>query len=234
MLAGAGDDWDILADDLILAPDTLLQQSGDRLPPDIGGAPGAVRAVLGWLTPEAFIRGNISREGARRQELGFLKPILRRAFLERHQLRYRTDVRLGEDYVLYAQALIARARFKLVAPCGYVAVDRGDSLSSRHGPSDHASMVGADDQLIAQAEGQPSVQAALREHRAMVERKLHHRMILDLARQRGRMAAALNLVRVPGSAYHILRAALRARLGRNDPDRAEARVRLLIGADGLR
>ena len=33
-----------------------------------------------------FIEGNISRRGAARGEIGFLKPVMRRAFLDAHGL----------------------------------------------------------------------------------------------------------------------------------------------------
>jgi succinoglycan biosynthesis protein ExoO len=40
-------------------------------------------------------------------KLGFLKPVVRREFLNQHQLRYDTRVRLAEDFDLYARILLA-------------------------------------------------------------------------------------------------------------------------------
>lgn len=41
---------------------------------------------------------------------GLLKPIMRREFLRRHQLRY-PDLRFGEDFVFYSQCILRGARF---------------------------------------------------------------------------------------------------------------------------
>ena len=64
--------------------------------------------------------------------MGFLKPIIKREFLQSHALRYDETLRLGEDYALYTQALIAGARFCVVGARGYVAIQRGTSISARH------------------------------------------------------------------------------------------------------
>ncbi|MFG3656131.1 glycosyl transferase family A, partial [Klebsiella pneumoniae] len=50
-----------------------------------------------FLNIKGFIDGNISRRGASRGEIGFLKPVMRRAFLDAHGLRYDEKLRLGED-----------------------------------------------------------------------------------------------------------------------------------------
>ena len=66
-----------------------------------------------------FVEGNLSQKGAARCELGFLKPVMRRAFLERHGLRYDPQLRLGEDYDLYTRCLMKGARFALSHRVGY-------------------------------------------------------------------------------------------------------------------
>jgi succinoglycan biosynthesis protein ExoU len=85
---------------------------------------------------ESFVLGNISVPGRLRKELGFFKPLIRRAFLEEHKLRYDENLRLGEDYDLYARAMALRARFLVAPACGYVSVNRDDSLSARHSKGD--------------------------------------------------------------------------------------------------
>jgi hypothetical protein len=83
-----------------------------------------------------FVAGNQSRRhGA---DLGFVKPFIRRAFLERHDIRYQPDMRLGEDYELYARALALGARFLLLPPQGYVSVDRPGSSTPAMAPSDRS------------------------------------------------------------------------------------------------
>lgn len=52
--------------------------------------------------------------------LGFLKPLIRRAFLEVNGLAYREDIRLAEDFMFYAEALLKGARCSLINHPGYV------------------------------------------------------------------------------------------------------------------
>lgn len=61
--------------------------------------------------------------------IGYLKPMLRRAFLAEHGLLYREDVWCGEDYLLYAQCVIEGARFGVIHDALYVYSARNDSAS---------------------------------------------------------------------------------------------------------
>jgi succinoglycan biosynthesis protein ExoU len=83
------------------------------------------------LSLEAFLLGNL---GALKGplDLGYLKPLMRRTFLDAHALRYRPELRLGEDYEMYARALALGARFLITPPAGYVSIERAGSLSKHH------------------------------------------------------------------------------------------------------
>jgi succinoglycan biosynthesis protein ExoU len=94
-----------------------------------------------------FVAGNCSRRGRDRRELGYFKPLMRRAFLDRSRLRYNERLRLGEDYVLYAQALALGARFLVMPASGYVSVARADSLSARHSKEDLERLRDADQEF---------------------------------------------------------------------------------------
>lgn len=65
-------------------------------------------------------------------DLGLLKPILRRSFVEQHGLRYREDIRHGEDFIFYLTALVHRARFAVFPEAHYVYTQRLGSLSRKH------------------------------------------------------------------------------------------------------
>lgn len=116
---------DILADDLLfrLSNETKIWERGI-----LDCKPGETR----MLSLEEFVRRNMPEPKRPRGEMGFLKPLMSRAFLKRAGLRYREGLRLGEDYALYAEALRLGARFKLMDAAGYVSVERDDSLSSTH------------------------------------------------------------------------------------------------------
>lgn len=137
-----------------------------------------------------FIRANIfARVGRARGEMGFLKPVMRRAFLERHGLSY-GDLRLGEDYDLYARALILGARFRLTDPHGYVAVVRPSSLSGKHPTAVHATMMAADRRMLAMPEANAETRAALREHMLEVHKEWAWRRMIDAGRARNPLAMA--------------------------------------------
>lgn len=167
---------DIIADDLCLSESaTPLQIQGRLLD---------LEAPMD-LTLEGFALGNALTRGARPREMGFLKPLIRREFLETHGLRYDPDLRLGEDFVLYARALATGARFRLTPALGYVAVRHADSLSRKHRTEDLQAFLAACRRL---ADAQPALGPARRalEVQALnVARRYAHRQLLDVRQAEG-------------------------------------------------
>lgn len=199
MLAAAPAAWDLLADNLITEREG---ETGLLVEPD---PPAPAR-----LDAEAFVRGNLTDPARPRRELGFLKPLIRREFLERHGLAYDETLRLGEDYVLYAEALVRGGVFVLVGACGYVAVERAESLSGRHRAEDLAALAEADRRLLALAKDRPNLVRALEAHLHATRLKRDYRFALA-ARREGRLAAALGHVfRTPATAGYILGQTARA------------------------
>jgi succinoglycan biosynthesis protein ExoU len=169
-LLAAADGFDFVADDIIqIAPESTGVASGRSL---IG------RAYSRRLDFAAFVAGNASGRG-RRRELGFLKPLIRRAFLDRHRLRYADELRLGEDYALYAQALALGARFIVLPACGYVAVVRPNSLSGLHSRSDLERLRDFDSQLAAAFNLRPADRRALRRHTLSLEARVRWLAVID-------------------------------------------------------
>ena len=206
-LLNAKDDWDILADDLFIA---------EAATPDI------IRGrLLGLEQYEAmdgatFIAGNLRQRGKPRRELGYLKPLMRRDFLTKIDLRYDESLRLGEDYALYAGALIGGARWLNVPACGYVAVRHAGSLSHRHGANDLAALAAADTDLIDKAQARaPKLVALLRKHRRQVEFERDYRRMLDAKAQGRWFAAATHALRSPATTTYIGKELLRAKLMRS-------------------
>jgi succinoglycan biosynthesis protein ExoU len=204
LLAAGGADWDFLADGLLMVPDGAPLAAARRQD---------VRARVGadMLSLETFIAGCMPRPRQTRQELGFMKPLIRRDFLDRTGLRYDPGLRLGEDTALYARALLHGARFRLVPGCFYVAVRRADSLSGSHGAADLANLARASFDLARLPGLTPSQRAALLRHAVSVLRRADYRAALDLKQQRRflRLAAFLssNLRSVP----YMIRQSARAR-----------------------
>jgi glycosyltransferase involved in cell wall biosynthesis len=124
------------ADDEI-QPDRLrlLVEAGERHQADFiadgilfEGArpPGAPAELMTWrcdgpglerLSAETMI---LSGTGGGRCSLGYLKPLMRRRFLDERKLRYAEDLRFAEDFNLYVHALFKGARFLLYPESHYV------------------------------------------------------------------------------------------------------------------
>ena len=60
-----------------------------------------------------FVYRNMGSGSARRDAYGFLKPIIRKDFLEAHTICY-DDARFAEDYLFYLRCLIAGARWIII------------------------------------------------------------------------------------------------------------------------
>ncbi len=156
------------------------------------------------LTLASFAEANISRPGMPRRELGFLKPIMRRGFLAQAGLRYDEAVRLGEDFVLYSAALARGAVFKVVEACGYVAVERDDSLSAAHTTADLQALLGACERLLRHERlGEHDRKGAMR-HLAQVRAKVRLREVLDARREGGVLKGLKAIVeRAPDAPYIV-------------------------------
>ena len=178
----ASADWDFAADNIMLIRDDATDLAGIAAPPF---APEPQ-----FLDFERFVDGNISRGRVRRGELGFLKPVISRAFLDRHGLSYDENLRLGEDYELYARAVACGARFKIIKSCGYGAIVRADSLSGRHKTQDLKRLADADLALLALGNLPEGSKAALRRHERHVRDKYRLRNFLDVKAERGLASAA--------------------------------------------
>ena len=177
-LLSKADGWDFIADDLLQARGNQVGEQ--TLMPILFD-----RHFDPWpLSLERFLLGNVSRRGALRRELGFLKPLIRRPFLDHHQLRYDERLRLGEDHALYARALAAGARFLIVPAAGYVSVVRDDSISSRHSREDLERLRDSDVELMAKATLTASEHRALKKHYASVDCRVQWLVVIEVVKAR--------------------------------------------------
>ncbi len=142
---------------------------------------------------ETFVINDIPRKGQDRREMGFFKPLMRREFLDQHAIRYAEDMRLGEDYDLYARMLARGARMRLTPWCGYVSLVREDSLSGRHSRADLAAYLASDDRLLRMPVFQKSEIRAIRAHRLSTLEKLGW-IDFMAALKSGRVFRALGIV----------------------------------------
>lgn len=187
----------------------------DSLAPELGrtrliGSRVTFPATLEFAT---FVRGNIAQRNAPRHELGFLKPLMSTEFLKGAGLRYDERLRLGEDFILYARALAAGARIKLVEPCGYVAVDTAGSLSRGHGLPELEALARAS-LALTKLPLRPADRRAALAHLRHVEQKVHLRRVLQTRRAQGLPQALWELACSPSNAPYVLRQLSSDLLGR--------------------
>ncbi|MDM9622491.1 glycosyltransferase [Rhizobium sp. S96] len=187
----AEDDWEFVADNIAFVDADAAALASEKLD-DFDEDPL-------FLDLTTFVDGNISKRGVRRGEIGFLKPVMRRSFLDKHGLRYREDMRLGEDYDLYIRALALGARYKVIHSCGYGAVVRSNSLSGSHRTGDLQRLYEADRALLATSELPRPAAAAVRRHERHVRGKYELRRFLDIKSQSGPVAAVAHVLKHPGA-----------------------------------
>ena len=188
LLADAGD-AEFIADELLRTKEAA--------------APGTLVASPTWspLSFERFVLGNL---GAQRDplHLGFLKPVFRRAFVEAHQLRYRPELRLGEDYEFYARALALGARFMVGGAAGYVSVERPGSLSREHSEDDLLRLRDCDDGLRALRSFSAAEARALNRHWTSVDCRLQWRRLISAVKAR-RLGDAISTFHTPDTAFYL-------------------------------
>ncbi len=213
----AAQDWDLVADNIVFVADPEAP-----LPPALIDLPARFEVI----SPRAFVEGNISQSGRPRGELGFLQPIISRAFLDHWGLHYDPALRLGEDYDLCVRALLVGGRFLVTRKPGYLALVRGDSLSARHATTDLAALAAAARRHLTGATDDPALAAAMRRLLRQVETRHAHRALLDRKRQAGVSMAIAELLRRPDLALGVARAVLRDKLARQSSPPALPRLLL--------
>lgn len=201
-------DADFVADELI-----RVTEGQDPVRPAAGLHPAE-------LSFETFVLGNM---GALKGplDLGFLKPIFRRDFIDKHALRYKPAMRLGEDYLLYAIALARGARFLTCNPAGYISVERPGSLSKEHSERDLELLRDCDNEIAAVRRLNQTEQRALDRHWSSVDCRLQWRRLIGAVKDRN-VGAALGTFHTPQAALYLT-----TRLGEQVLVRSAAGLRAL-------
>lgn len=192
--------------DADLIADNLCFDDGDGAPAEYAFAPDFLRRASP-LTVAALVRSDMPRNGV--CSFGYLKPLMRRAFLERHQLRYDEQLFMTEDFHLFVSAVLAGGRFCCVDWAGYRYRRRAGSMSrapERFQRNLEAAIEGSR-RLAQRAEraGAPAAAALLRRHRIGIELTLWlDHLKLALARRQWR-AAGRRLRAMPPHPLALLR-----------------------------
>jgi succinoglycan biosynthesis protein ExoU len=179
---------DFIGDDIGRVPEDAIDGPRSSL---LGGSLTEPRAIA--FTE--FVSSNVTNRKRPRGELGFLKPLMRRAFLDAHNLRYNESLRLGEDYELYTRALALGARLMIVPAQGYVSVMRPNSLSGLHSIDDLLRLRDCDLALSRMPGLSFEDKMALRQHYLSVDGRLQWRLLIEAVKKRDARAARATFMR---------------------------------------
>ncbi|MFP5326218.1 MAG: glycosyltransferase family 2 protein [Acidimicrobiia bacterium] len=195
-LLEAADGADVVSDDLLVVQ-----------PPE-----GRVQSLLAWVNLDVRGRHVLSLAEMVRYDLGLLMPIIRRSFLERHELRYDATLRLAEDFYFYFDLLSAGAAWVQLRD-GYYVYSRAEKSLTSHTRAVYEQHVAASTALIARhgSSLDPHVATALTRLNRNLRATVVRTEVFALVRER-RVRALVHLLRTqPGSAALGLAHAARGR-----------------------
>lgn len=115
-----------------------------------------------------FIRSNVLFHST--FNFGYMKPIFDRAFLLRHRLGFEENLRIGEDYILFASVLASGGRCVIEPEVGYVYHIRQGSISRVLEQYHIKAMLAADRAFLARFDLDAAAASAQRERtRSLIE-----------------------------------------------------------------
>jgi GT2 family glycosyltransferase len=157
---------DLVSDNLLVLP-----KGGDRAEPMFPPE----RPVPGIVSAADFVLGNLPDYVNPRRSLGFLKPIIRRTFLQQHGLAYDETMRFAEDYKLYLNCLLAGGVWATVPSAQYIYAVSESSLTANHDCADLAKLCSVDEAALQheRALKDPLLRDALRRHLVSSQQRLH-------------------------------------------------------------
>ena len=136
---------------------------------------------------------------------GYLKPLFNAGFLRQHALRYDTATRIGEDFLLVAEAMAFGARYGRVRSAGYVYTTGTASISHRLTRRNADAMVEADRRFLARHTDRLSAveRAALLAHLARLEDGANFVAMVDSIKARDFVSLARSAWRRPTALRHF-------------------------------
>jgi len=154
----------------------------------------------------AFIRGNCAFLGG--PSLGYVKPVFSAEFLRGRNLSYDPTLRIGEDYMLLADALAEGAVCAVDPEAGYIYTVRAGSISHRLTSADVSRIIDGDQRFKARHALEEDALAALNRRERLLREALQFTDLVAALKARS-FARALRLAaRRPGVLWHMRHAVL--------------------------
>jgi len=156
-----------------------------------------------YLDLGGFIEGNLSFMGG--YAYGYLKPLFSSAFLARHSLSYDPAIRIGEDYLLFAQCLARGAVCRVDPMQGYIYTARAGSTSYRLRPRDIARISLRDKKFLRSHVIDAHAARAQGRRRARIRDAFGFLLLVEAIKARKISRAVRVALRAPLSARHLWR-----------------------------
>lgn len=187
---------DLIADNLRLVASADGRHLGTAL---VAGDP----VFKGPLTAARFVLGNLFLH--RGFKLGYLKPLFRRRFVERHGLRQNETLRIAEDYHFTLDALLCGGRFLVAAEAGYLYSQTPGSLSRGLAQDDLVQLSTANrlDLLRTSPQGPADLRAALQKRQWSVDLNIRFMEFVDALKHRHVWDAGTIYARNPDLTPHL-------------------------------
>ncbi len=154
--------------------------------PELAGKPLVDQEIDGtWrIGPDELIRSDTASTGT--SSLGYLKPMIRRSFLEK--IRYDETLRIGEDFDLYFRLLIKGADFRVLPDPTYLYRQHAGSVSHRLSVDALSSLIAAQERaerLAAATHSEhPTLNEALVRRRALLWQALRYQELVEAIKMR--------------------------------------------------
>ena len=165
----------------------------------------------GTIDLTAFITGNQSFLGG--YTLGYLKPVFSTDFLRRHNLSYDEALRIGEDYVLMAEALANNAKCVVEKHTGYEYTVRKGSISHRLSDNDVVRIQSGDKKILAKYKLPPAAAGAQKIREKRLREALAFTKLVDAIKGKN-IGGCISVIASCPSALRYLWLPVEARLQR--------------------
>ncbi len=157
------------------------------------------------VTLESYVAANAMTPDSR--NYGYLKPMFRREFLDRHKIRYDETLRNSEDYHIVLALLAAGAKVVISPRPDYLYQVSAGSISHRVAPALIARLIEADDRFERRlgAARTPALTDLLAQRRLNLTNMMHAESVLQAIKDRRLTAAVAMLAARPRTVARVFR-----------------------------
>ena len=191
---------DVVADNLLLCP------SGDstHATPMISAR---TLPAAKWMPAAEFVAGNVGSRFTPRISYGFMQPMIRRDFLNKHGVRYNEHNRFGEDYLFALGLLLHGARWWITPNAMYRYRVQSGTLTEVQSAADLMRIRQFEDKLLRShpmVASDPALAKALRRHQRVMEHFYYYRAFTDALKARNFTPALALLLESASGFRHIM------------------------------